>query len=188
MQYQWKCSQEAPALQEKHAEGRRTEVLSGAHTIVQELCHVAYVWLLMLCPNACTLPLCAMLWSVLQEQFFCPITDGFFHSFQKMTSLLAGCCTSFATGWDMSLDGCNLLRLMFRLLTVAFLPQFRSWRGVVVRADRSMPFSLVLPSACPAQVQSDEMCIGTWGSLCYGVLPLPWGHNEPFWSWSGLMS
>lgn len=90
-----------------------------------------------------------MLWSVLQEQFFCPITDEFFHSCQKMTFLLAGCCTSFATGWAVSLDGSNL-RLMFRLLTVAFLPQFRSWRGVVVRASRSMPFSLVLPSACPS--------------------------------------
>jgi len=149
MQYKWKCSQEAPALQEKHAEVRRTEVLSGAYTIVQQLCHVAYVWLLTLCPNACMLPLCVMLWSVLQERFFCPITDGFFHSFQKTTSLLASCCTSFATEWAMSVDGSNLLRLMFRLLTVAFLPRFRSWRGVLVRAVRSMPFSLVLPSACP---------------------------------------
>lgn len=43
MWYQQKCWQEAPALQERYAEGGRAEVHSGAHMIVHELCYVAYV-------------------------------------------------------------------------------------------------------------------------------------------------
>lgn len=44
-------------LQERHAEGGRAEVHSGAHMIVLELCYVAYVCLLVLYPDSCTLPI-----------------------------------------------------------------------------------------------------------------------------------
>ena len=66
-------------------------------------------------------PSCVMLCSVLQEQFFCPITDRFFHSFQLLPRLLV-VAPHLQQDELLSLDGSNL-RLMFRLLTLVFLPQ-----------------------------------------------------------------
>lgn len=80
-------------------------------------------------------PLCVMLCSVPQEQFFCPISDRYFHSFQSPPHLLV-------VAPHLPQD--ELCPWMDTCLSATMRPGEEG----VVRADRSVP--LVPPRACPS--------------------------------------
>lgn len=81
MWYHWKHWQEAPALQDTHAEGSGAQWLSKscAMLLLPDSLHCTQI--------LASSRLCVVC-SVLQDQFLCPIPDRSFHSFQSPPHLL----------------------------------------------------------------------------------------------------